>query len=459
MDRHEYMKTLSDQIRWKRAVPLVEKELEGHIEEQKADFMASGMTEGEAETAAVAEMGDPVEVGVDMDRIHRPKMDWPAIAVIGLLSFLGLGIRYYLELHAAAGDETGFLTGSFAAGTACILVGLGIMAGICLLDYTRIAYRARELMILYFIILAAGMGICGTSVNGSRAFIYLYFFGPVSINVRMALLLFIPLYCAVLYRYRGQGYGGLLKGILWSAPMMLLSWWFSLSALNVLMPTVLIVLSAAVAKGYFKVNIKRALLVIWGTALSFLAVSALCILKYGAGYQAMRLRVMLNPGAYAREGSYQFYAVRKLLEGSRLVGKGADVAEAAGAVPDSMSFVLAYIVAYFGVLAAVLVTGAIMLLLVRLASHTWRQANRLGMLMGIGCGAALLTEIIWYLLTNLGIIIPGSVYCPFITYGNTGAAVTYILLGFMLSIYRYQNGVPEVQPEKTALFGKKRCQE
>ena len=32
------------------------------------------MTEKEAEAAAVMEMGDPVAVGVDMDRIHRPKM-------------------------------------------------------------------------------------------------------------------------------------------------------------------------------------------------------------------------------------------------------------------------------------------------------------------------------------------------------------------------------------------------
>ena len=53
MDRRNYLEILSEQIRCKRALPLVTGELEVHIEEQKADFMTEGMTEREAEEAAV----------------------------------------------------------------------------------------------------------------------------------------------------------------------------------------------------------------------------------------------------------------------------------------------------------------------------------------------------------------------------------------------------------------------
>ena len=75
MDKKKYIQTVTEQIRCKRALPLVTKELEGHIEDQKSDYMKAGMNVEEAEEAAVLEMGDPVEVGVEMDRIHRPKMD------------------------------------------------------------------------------------------------------------------------------------------------------------------------------------------------------------------------------------------------------------------------------------------------------------------------------------------------------------------------------------------------
>lgn len=73
MDKKEYLEILAEQIRYKKALPMIEKELEDHMEDQKKDFLASGMTEKEAEAAAVMEMGDPVAVGVDMDRIHRQR--------------------------------------------------------------------------------------------------------------------------------------------------------------------------------------------------------------------------------------------------------------------------------------------------------------------------------------------------------------------------------------------------
>ena len=48
----------------------------------------------------------------------------------------------------------------------------------------------------------------------------------------------------------------------------------------------------------------------------------------------------------------------------------------------------------------------------------------------------------------------GSVYCPFITYGRFGMLVTYVLLGLLLSIYRYQD-VP-LKMEKSVRKRRKR---
>ena len=67
MDKKKYIQTVTEQIRCKRALPLVTKELEGHIEDQKSDYMKAGMNAEEAEEAAVLEMGDPVEVGMERD--------------------------------------------------------------------------------------------------------------------------------------------------------------------------------------------------------------------------------------------------------------------------------------------------------------------------------------------------------------------------------------------------------
>ena len=56
MNMHDYLMTVSEQIRCRRAWPMIEKELRDHIEDQKIDCMAEGMTEKEAETLRIAEL-------------------------------------------------------------------------------------------------------------------------------------------------------------------------------------------------------------------------------------------------------------------------------------------------------------------------------------------------------------------------------------------------------------------
>ena len=93
MRREEYLHTLTERIRCKMARGTIEQEINDHIEDQKEEFLSEGMSQTEAEEAAVREMGDPVEVGLEMDRIHRPTMAWGMIALIIGLSLAGYLLR------------------------------------------------------------------------------------------------------------------------------------------------------------------------------------------------------------------------------------------------------------------------------------------------------------------------------------------------------------------------------
>ena len=93
MDRNEYLEIVSAQIRCKRAIPYLKEELEDHIQDQKDAYIAEGLNSFEAEMRAVKEMGDPVETGVQLDQIHRPKPEWKLIIGTLLMSFIGIGIQ------------------------------------------------------------------------------------------------------------------------------------------------------------------------------------------------------------------------------------------------------------------------------------------------------------------------------------------------------------------------------
>ena len=87
-------------------------------------YLASGMTEYEAEEAAVEQMGDPVAAGMELDQVHRPKMAWGMIGLAGALYFAGFLVRFLVE--AALGVD--FLSAKVGAS---YLFSFMIMIGVC----------------------------------------------------------------------------------------------------------------------------------------------------------------------------------------------------------------------------------------------------------------------------------------------------------------------------------------
>ena len=82
--------------------PVVGKELEAHMEDQKEAYLAEGMPPEEAERLAVVQMGDPVEAGMELDRVHRPRMDWKAVTLICFLAAVGIWLQF---IHAGQGGS------------------------------------------------------------------------------------------------------------------------------------------------------------------------------------------------------------------------------------------------------------------------------------------------------------------------------------------------------------------
>lgn len=86
----EFIKTLTEQMRCVKARDGVARELADHIIDQAEMYEREGMKHDEAVEKAVHEMGDPVEIGVSLDRIHRPQADWKMILLTFVLSVAGI---------------------------------------------------------------------------------------------------------------------------------------------------------------------------------------------------------------------------------------------------------------------------------------------------------------------------------------------------------------------------------
>ena len=92
----DYLDAVGTQIRWHRARRPLLRELEDHITDQARDLEAAGGTRDEALERAVAEMGDPVEVGRALDRLHRPKTSWGLLICALAVMAAGLAAAFWI---------------------------------------------------------------------------------------------------------------------------------------------------------------------------------------------------------------------------------------------------------------------------------------------------------------------------------------------------------------------------
>ena len=454
MNKEEYIKTLTDQIRCKMARPEVARELEDHIEDQTRAFMSEGMSRQEAESAAVKDMGNPVDTGVEMDKIHRPKMPWGMIALIIVLSVTGCIFQYILNNRNIEAGGDGFL--SQGRGWFTVL-GILVMIAVCFADYTRIAARARELMIGLIVLIVLGKQFLGLSLNENRQWIGLP--GGWSVNIPLILMLTVPLYAAILYGYRGKGTAVIVKSVLWMIPGCFLAWQsVSLWMTCVLFLTYLVVLALAVYRGWYRLKRKPVLAGIGASVVGLPLAAACCCWFFGADYQRERLLFYLSPAVGWDKQPQEIVSngimyVRAILGNSSLIGQGNGVPDISD-MPELSDYLLAGVAGYYGVLLAVFLAGLLLFLLLRFLRVSLRQRNQLGMLMGTGCAAVFLIETAFYLMNNFGVMYLGN-YCPFFSYGGTGVLVTYVLMGILLSICRYQNTAPE-RRSAGSLFGIRR---
>ena len=105
----EYLEAVRQQIRWKKAQSPVLEEIKNHIVDQKNAFVIDGFNEEEATDKAIAEMGDPIIVGEQLDRAHRPRLIDIGTIILGMFLVLGIlgtaDMGYNLLRIIGVGDQ------------------------------------------------------------------------------------------------------------------------------------------------------------------------------------------------------------------------------------------------------------------------------------------------------------------------------------------------------------------
>mgnify|MGYP004528484837 FL=1 len=418
----EYLEKVLQQIRCQKARTAIREELQAHLTDQMEANQMDGMEQEEAERAAVADMGDPVETGIALDKIHRPKVAWQMILCMTLLTAASL------FFHIRMGN---------AATCKHIVLGFIMMLVVYHLDYTRIAQFAKPLAVLFLgsciYAVVFGMHVAGRIwISGWPSVLG----GPIQMFSYM--MLYIPIYAALLYQYYGTGYKGMSKAIAWGAAALIAAFYSaSMSLVIILYVSMLFLLMLAVAKGWFLVPKQKTMCLLGsiGGLLPPISILIFWISGRMAPYQLERIRNWLGVGS---EMNYVQEQIKTYLSGSSFLG--ANAAGITGNLPDyNNSYILTYLTASYGQIVFLLICTIFVYLVFQIFSTAFRQKNQLGMMIGCGCGMILFLNMGINICENLGLLPLSQTFLPFFSKGGTSILLCYILVGLLMSVYRYKD--------------------
>ena len=436
----EYLDNLTSQIRCAKARPFVEKELRNHLDEQIEANMADGMDEEEARASAVADMGDPVEVGIAMDRIHRPRLEWRLLILVAIISAMGILFQEFLLMRVDASVAERTLVSSHNY-IPHVIIGVIAMAVVYRIDYTVIAKYARIIGIL--LLITPLISLLWFSDSRPGVYISLGDFQNVRIQIDFFMYLYIPVYGAILYKFYGKGISGLVRALIWlEIPIFLCILLPATSLAAELLVALALELTLAIVNGWFKLSKKKAVAGVWGIVLGIPVVLSLVtgvtLMARAGGSYAFRRIVNFLGGT---DGIDYMTAMRK--------GMTADIGfingngKAAALVDGNSDYILTYLVSMYGVLITVIAVALVAVIIAAIFHAVFKQKNQLGLLIGFGCGLALLLKTVLNILINLNILPPGYTSLPFLSAGGANVVLSYIFVGLVLGIYRYKDIYPK----------------
>ena len=412
-----YLTIICEQIRWKKAHNVISEEIENHIIDQRNTFIANGLDEEAATDKAIKEMGDPILVGSQLDRTHRPKTEWSIIVLTGIALSLGLAIRIFVTYDS---DMPWMLSNSIIS----TVIGIGFMVIAYFLDFTIIGKHPK---IIYFGLIAITIGIMLISpiINGQ------YFY------IKFILLLFPSAFAGIIYNMRSKGYSGvILCGVYFALPTFIGMIIPSFSSANLYSITCLILLTVAIVKGWFNVKKLSAILLVY-IPVFISAMFIFFITVFNSPYQLKRLQVAIKPSLDPMGAGYIGTIIRDIISGAKFFGQGDLVLNSKIMLPNiETDFLLTYLIHQFGWLTFIAIIAVILGFIIRSFILCSKQKSVLGRLVSTSVLITFTMQVVLYVTCNLGFILFSPLSLPLISYGGTAAIINMLLIGVMLSVFK-----------------------
>ncbi len=425
-----FLDEVCEQIKYKKIHRHISEELESHISGLKHEYIENGMSEDEATKKAVKQMGDPINIGKDLNKTHRPKTEWSIIGLIATMVLIGGVSLFSIASDTASLMNISQFTKNYVVYT---LLGVGTCVFFYYFDYTKLERYSLHIFIgttvlLYVSTLYAGPYI---RIGGFN-------FNPAS----MALPFLLISFSGLTNKWVNENVKDILK-LFAFAGLAILSYVIQIAFIPIMLIIIgfLAIVTMAVISDSFKGNRKRYLLSIYGSAIMSMILVLISMISRRP-YLKARLSIFLNPSSAPNAAGYINGGLVKLLSTAKLFGKNNnlyinyDGVRELALVEANTDFIFTYIVSAFGWMVGILTISVIILTIVRMFLATRKINHQYGRYLAGSIITIFAIQGFGNILMNLGLSPIAGLSLPLISYGGTNFVINMGLIGLLLGVYR-----------------------
>ncbi|PEJ99655.1 FtsW/RodA/SpoVE family cell cycle protein [Bacillus toyonensis] len=401
-----FLKEVTNHIKSKEAKDLVATELNFHLKQTKNMWMDKGLSEEVAEDKAVEQMGSPIKLGQELNKLHKPKVDWFLISL--LVIAMGLGFLPVL----AFGHTNDLLMNKVIF----VILGVATAVGMMLIDYRKLERFGWLFYTIGVLTLVLPRYFSNDLMNGEA----LIKIDPVATGCLMAVPFFLLAWASFFNN-------GRLK-----IRHLLILYLFSLYlflTISMLSPIFIYITMVFVMLWWSKLGKKKALVITVVTICLFTLVGLFSVKEY----QVDRILGYLNPGHDAGGEGCMYILLKEVMSSTGWFGASENIKPIPAAHTD---FVFASLTYYYGYVLALILVLILSLFVVRLVVISYKINDRYGKLLLIGGMTLFVVQFLYNVGMILGLLPITAISLPFISYGLTPTVFHALLMGIVLSVYR-----------------------
>ncbi|MBR3121260.1 MAG: FtsW/RodA/SpoVE family cell cycle protein [Oceanobacillus sp.] len=402
-----FLKEVTNHIKSKEAKDLVATELNFHLKQAKNMWMDKGLSEEVAEDKAVEQMGSPSKLGRELNKLHKPKVDWFLIGL--LVAAMGLGFLPVLVFE--------YTNDVIMNKVIFVILGVITAIGMMLLDYRKL----ERMGWLFYTIGVVVLLILYCFPNASMIGEPLIQIGPIAIDCLMAVPFFFLAWASFFNNSR-------LK-IIHLVVLYLFSLYLFL-IVSTLSSIFIYITMVFVMLWWSKLGKKTSLIItVVPICLFIIKVSV----SWSSGYHLDRLLGYLNPESDAGGAGFMYIRLKEVMSSAGWFGTYGDMKFIPA--PDT-DFVFASLTYYYGYWLALILVFVLSLFVARLIVISYKINDRYGKLLLVGGLTLFVFQFIYNVGMILGLLPLAAISLPFISYGLTPTVFHALIMGIVLSVYR-----------------------